>query len=192
MALGPPGILVLALLDTVIPVAGVFDALLAILAAQRPALGWWCAACAVIGSTAGNYILFQTARNGGKRFLDKASDSPRGHRFRAWFERYGLITVFIPALIPIPMPLKLFVVSAGALGTRLRTFLAVVLLARTLRYFGLAWLGINLGRDAAGFLKAHVLHFIVFAVVLTTVLYTAIRLSDRLRNRLRSAEGTEL
>lgn len=187
VALGPPGILILALLDTVIPVAGVFDALLAILAAQRPALGWWCATCAVIGSTAGNYLLFQTARKGGKKFLDKASDSPRGHRFRAWFERYGLITVFIPALIPIPLPLKLFVVSAGALGTRLRTFLGVVILARTLRYFGLAWLGVNLRQDATGFLKSHVLHFIVAAVILKMVLYTFVRLNDRDRVELPAA-----
>ena len=66
-------------------------------------------------------------------------------RFRAWFERYGLVTVFVPALLPIPMPLKLFVVSAGALQTGIRPFLLVVVLARVLRFFSEAWLGVKLG-----------------------------------------------
>jgi uncharacterized membrane protein YdjX (TVP38/TMEM64 family) len=181
VAFGPLGILVLALLDSAIPVAGVFDVLIAVFAAQRPSVGWWCALCAVIGSTAGNYALFQAARKGGRRYLEKATESPRGQKLRAWFERYGLITVFIPALLPIPMPLKLFVVSAGALGTGTRAFLMVVVLARTLRYFGIAWLGVNLGKDSVGFLKVHAWHFLAAAVVLFVTLYGAVRLSDRRR-----------
>jgi len=193
VALGPPGVLVLALLDSWIPIAGVFDVLLAFLASQRPAMGWWCAACAVLGSTAGNYLLFRTARKGGEKFLDQQTQSERTRRFRAWFERYGLITVFIPALIPIPMPLKLFVISAGALGTRLRTFLAVVLLARILRYFSLAALGVRLGHEgAAAFLRAHAWHFVAAAVLLTAVLFLAVRLSDRVRGGLRKPAGAKL
>jgi uncharacterized membrane protein YdjX (TVP38/TMEM64 family) len=183
VAFGPLGILVLALLDSAIPVAGVFDVLIAVFAAQRPSIGWWCAVCAVIGSTAGNYVLFQTARKGGRRFLNESAGSPRSKKFRAWFERYGLITVFIPALLPIPMPLKLFVISAGALGTSTRAFLIAVLLARIVRYSGDAWIGVNLGKDAAGFLKAHAVDFLIAAVVLFGVLYGAVLLSERWRSR---------
>ena len=189
VAFGPLGILVLALLDSAIPIAGVFDVLVAVFAAQRPSVGWWCAACAVVGSTAGNYVLFQTARRGGRRYLDQSTESARAKKFRAWFERYGLITVFIPALLPIPMPLKLFVISAGALGTGTQAFLFVVVLARTLRYFGLTWLGINLGKDAAGFLNAHKWHFLEAAVALFVVLYLSVRLSDQWRRRLRDRSG---
>ena len=181
VAFGPLGILILAILDSAVPVAGIFDVLIAVFAAQRPAIGWWCAACAVIGSTAGNYALFHAARRGGRRYLNDSASTARGKKFRAWFERYGLITVFIPALLPIPMPLKLFVISAGALGTGVRAFLAVVVLARTLRYFGDAWLGVNLGKDAGGFLLAHAWHFGAAAVLLFVVLYAAVRLSDRRR-----------
>jgi uncharacterized membrane protein YdjX (TVP38/TMEM64 family) len=181
VALGPLGILVLALVDSAVPVAGVFDVLIAVVAAQRPTIGWWCAASAVAGSTAGNYIMFEAARRGGRRYLERATESPRGGRFRAWFERYGLITVFIPALSPFPMPLKLFVISAGALGAGTRAFLIVVVLARTLRYFGDAWLGANLGKDAAGFLNAHKWHFLEATVLLFVVLYAAVRMSDRWR-----------
>jgi membrane protein DedA with SNARE-associated domain len=192
VASGPLGILVLAGIDALVPIAGVFDVMVAVFAAERPEIGWWCATCAVIGSTAGNYLFFYTARRGGRRYLEKSTSSPRGRKFRAWFERYGLITVFIPALLPIPMPLKLFVISAGALGTGTRAFLIVVLLARTLRYFGLTWLGINLGKESGSFLKAHAWHFVVAAVVLFVVLYWAVRLSDRWRGRLRDPAGIDL
>jgi membrane protein YqaA with SNARE-associated domain len=181
VAFGPLGILVLAIVDSTVPVAGVFDVLIAVVASQRPAIGWWCAFVAVVGSTAGNYALFHAARMGGRRYLERSSTPGRALKFRIWFERYGLITVFIPALLPIPMPLKLFVISAGALGTGTRAFLLVMILARSLRYSGVAWLGVNLGKDAAGFLKAHAWHFLEAAVALFVVLYAAVTLNDRWR-----------
>jgi membrane protein YqaA with SNARE-associated domain len=172
VAWGPLGILLLSILDsTGLPVAAVFDALLILIAVQRPAVAWWCAGLAVIGSTAGNVILFYVSRRGGQQFLAKAASEGRAMRFRAWFLRYGLLTVFIPALMPIPMPMKLFVMTAGVFGTPVGQFLAVVLLARVIRYFGEAWLGITLGHQSTTFLKTHVWHFSGAAVALFAVLY---------------------
>ena len=74
-------------------------------------------------------------------------------KFQAWFRRYGLLTVFVPAVVPIvPLPLKVFVISAGALPHAFRPFLAVIFAARVIRYFGLAYLALQLGADAKGFL----------------------------------------
>ncbi len=151
--------------------AGVFDALLILVAVQRPEIAWICASLAVAGSMVGNIILFAAANRGGRGFMEKMASKGRGARFRAWFQRYGLLTVFVPALMPIPMPLKLFVVSAGVMGTRRSSFLAVILLARVLRYFGEAWLGIMLGRESTRFLTAHLGQFVGAAVALFVVLY---------------------
>jgi membrane protein DedA with SNARE-associated domain len=96
-------------------------------------------------------------------------------RFRLWFHQYGLLTVFIPALLPIPLPVKVFVLSAGALGTRPSTFLMVVLAARIPRYFGLAWLGARLGEESLPWLYAHKWHLTAFAVALFAVLYLMVR-----------------
>ncbi len=179
VALGPAGILLLSILDSSgVPVAGVFDALLILLAVKSPTTGWLCAAMAVVGSTAGNLILFWTARKGGEKFSAPPAPGSRAERFRGWFRRYGLVTVFIPALIPIPMPLKLFVVSAGVLGTPLAEFGAVVVVARILRYFGEVWLGIQLGNESATFLKTHVWHFTGGALLLFALLYGFIRWRD--------------
>jgi membrane protein YqaA with SNARE-associated domain len=172
VAWGPLGILVLSILDSSgIPVAAVFDALLIFIAVQRPSVAWWCAALAVIGSTVGNAILFHLASRGGRSFLAKSAPEGRAMRFRAWFQRFGLLTVFIPALIPIPMPMKLFVITAGVFGTPIWEFLSVVVLARIIRYFGEVWLGVTLGRESTGYLKAHVWQFTGYAVLLFAVLY---------------------
>jgi membrane protein YqaA with SNARE-associated domain len=180
VALGPLGIFLLSVLDSSgVPVAGVFDALLILIAVKTPQVAWLCAGLAVVGSTAGNVILYLTARKGGQRFLRESAPEGRSAKFREWFRRYGLVTVFVPALVPIPMPLKLFVISAGALGTPLGTFVSVVLAARVLRYFGEAWLGIKLGEESTKFLKDHAVHFMLGAAVLFAVLVIFIRIRDR-------------
>src|SRR5581483_3588799 len=102
--------------------AGVFDAFLVLIAVERPSYAWVSATLAVAGSMIGNVILFQAAHRGGKRFMSKAAPEGRAAKFRGWFRRYGLVTVFVPALMPIPMPLKLFVISAGVLGTPFARF----------------------------------------------------------------------
>lgn len=115
--------------------------------------------------------------------MSKAAPEGRGARFRHWFHRYGLITVFVPALMPIPMPLKLFVLSAGVTGTSLAQFISVVLLARFLRYFGAAWLGVTLGRESTAFLRVHAWHFLEGAAALFALLYLSVFVRDKLRVR---------
>jgi membrane protein YqaA with SNARE-associated domain len=181
IAWGPAGILLLSILDSSVPVAGLFDLLLVAEAYANPSAAWLCAGLAAAGSTVGNVILFWMARKGGQRFMDKAAPEGRAAKFRQWFRRYGMVTVFVPALMPIPMPLKLFVISAGVTGTALGEFVTVVLIARVLRYFGEAWLGITLGRESTKFLTAHAWHFIAGAVALSLVLYGFIRWRDATR-----------
>lgn len=94
-----------------------------------------------------------------------------------------MVTVFVPALMPIPMPFKLFVISAGVLGASFTEFFVVVLVARILRYFGEVWLGIQLGRESTAFLKTHVWHFVFGAVLLFLSLYLFILWRDRGRRR---------
>ena len=112
---------------------------------------WFTAAMAVGGSLAGNCGLFFAARHGFRRFV-KPPAPGRPQRFRGWFHRYGLVTVFIPALLPIPLPLKIFVISAGILHTPASHFVGVILLARAVlkEFIGLRVLAAALLIFAAG------------------------------------------
>jgi membrane protein YqaA with SNARE-associated domain len=184
IAWGPLGILILSVLDSSgIPVAGVFDALLIVIAVERPSVAWLCAGLAVIGSTVGNTVLFYAARRGGRRFMHESVPDSRASKFQDWFRRYGLVTVFVPALVPIPMPLKLFVISAGVLGTTRTEFISVILIARFLRYFGEAWLGVRLGQGSSAFLKSHAWSLVVGAVLIFVTLYLFILIRDRKRSQ---------
>ncbi|MCC6857341.1 MAG: VTT domain-containing protein [Bryobacterales bacterium] len=179
---GPLGVLLLAFIDSAgVPVAVGMDALIIYLAARNPPAAPYYAAIGVFGSAAGNIVLFWLARQGGRRFLSTQAPPARTLRFRDWFQRYGLLTVFVPALVPIPLPLKVFVISAGALRVPLSTFLAVILLARTLRYGGEAYLGAQVGEHSAQYLKDNAWPLLGAAVGLFVVLYTLMRLRDRAR-----------
>jgi membrane protein DedA with SNARE-associated domain len=180
---GPLGIFAFALLDSLgVPLVGGVDFVMLYFAAKTPQLAYFAACTATAGSMVGNLLLFRGARYGIKRFSrDEVPDGKR-QRFRLWFQRYGLLTVFIPALTPfVPLPLKVFVISAGALRTPVSRFLAVVLLARVIRYFGEAYLGIQLGEDARGFLTQNAWNILAVVVAVVLVLIGLIRWYDRRR-----------
>jgi len=179
---GPAGAFLLAVLDSAgVPLPATVDALIVLVAATNPGLAWGTAAATVAGSAIGCMILFGIARKGGKLYLDRQTPSPGAGKFRGWFSRYGLLTVFIPTLIPIPMPVKIFVLSAGALGVPWRSFLAVIVAARIPRYFGLALLGRQLGENSGAWLKANIWYLSAFALLLFVALYLGVKIADRRR-----------
>jgi membrane protein YqaA with SNARE-associated domain len=183
LAFGPAGLFVIALLDSLgVPLVGGVDALLIYVAVKTPQMAYIAAASATAGSILGNLLLFRTARYGVRRFAGEETPDGKRQKFRVWFQRYGLLTVFIPAVTPfVPLPLKVFVVSAGAMHTPVGRFLGVVLLARVIRYFGEAYLGIRLGEDAHGFLTRNGWNIAGIAVATALMLVALIRWYDRRR-----------
>jgi membrane protein YqaA with SNARE-associated domain len=183
IAFGPVGLFVIGLLDSLgVPLVGGVDALVIYLAVKTPHMAYIAATTATAGSIVGNLLLFRTARYGVRRFASEETPDGRRRKFRLWFQRYGLLTVFIPAVTPfVPLPLKVFVISAGAMHTPVSRFLAVVLLARVIRYFGEAYLGIRLGEDAHGFLIHNGWNIAGIAIAMALVLVGLIRWRDRRR-----------
>lgn len=179
--LGPLGVLILSLVESLgIPNPGGTDFLLLFIAASRPETATLSAALAVVGSIGGSLFFFEVLHRGGERLLAKYTSSGRGQRFRAWFLRYGMITVFIPALLPIPiLPYKVFAACAAALGTPRVRFLLILLAARVPRYAALAYLGAQLGTGAGTWLRSHMWHLLAFAVILTAALTVLVQRANR-------------
>jgi membrane protein YqaA with SNARE-associated domain len=165
-----------------VPLVGGVDALVVVVAAANHSVAWAAAAMAVLGSLVGSYILFYIARKGGEAYLARYTSEGRGARFKNWFERYGLVTLFVPAAVPIPMPMKVFVLSAGALGVSPVWFGVVLLAARVPRYFIIAWLGTRLGPQTLPFLKSHIGALVLIALVLFVLLFLLVRAADRSRS----------
>jgi membrane protein YqaA with SNARE-associated domain len=178
VAYGPLGVFLIGLLDSIgIPLPAAMDALIILIAVKAPQRAYVAAAMGVLGSIGGNIALFEMARFGVSRFVREAQNEGR---FRQWFDRYGLVTVFIPATVPIlPLPLKFFVISAGVLRTSRAKFIMVIAVSRVLRYFGDAFLGMKLGADAQGFLQHNAWTLLGIAAGLALVLLWLMRWADR-------------
>ena len=183
ISLGPIGVFFLAVVESAgIPNPGGTDALLLVLAIARPDQAMLCAALAAIGSLIGSAIFYEITRKGGETFLAKYTSHPMGHKFRVWYERYGMISVFIPALVPIPvLPFKIFAACAGVMRVPRARFFAVLAAARIPRYFALAYLGQQLGENSATWLRGHLWHLGGAAAAIAMGLYILVRWVDSRR-----------
>jgi membrane protein YqaA with SNARE-associated domain len=153
--------------------------LLVTYSAGHPSQAWYAALCAIAGSLLGSAFLFGIARKGGEVFLARHISKGAGRRLHAWFVHYGLITVFLPAVSPLPLPLKVPVFCAGALDVRWGSFLVVVLAARAIRYFALAALGIEYGARTFTFLHAHMEIIVIIAASLAAGAFVFVRIATR-------------
>jgi undecaprenyl-diphosphatase len=162
-----------------VPVIGGVDLLLIAVATNNPGQAYFAAVLAVAGSLLGSLVLFYIARKGGEVLLMRHVASGTGARMHLWFQRWGLATVFVPALSPIPLPLKIPVFCAGALQVRVLYFAIVVIVARAIRYFSLAYLGMHYGTQTAQFVKTHAWQAAGGALLLAAVLTLAMRLFQK-------------
>jgi len=188
---GPPGVFLLAALDSGgLPIPVGVDALVVALAASNPRAGLWSALLATLGSALGCLFLFQVGRTGGEACLGRrVHNHSRLPRFRRWFARYGLLTVFVPVLVPAPLPTKVFVLLAGALNASRIAFLLVVLAGRLLRYSLLAWLAWQLRTGYAQLVRDHGWLLLLAAFALFLLLAGLLRLFFWQRERVRMANA---
>jgi membrane protein YqaA with SNARE-associated domain len=181
VAWGPLGILIAAMIESAgVPSPSGTDALIILVTIARPQSALLCAALATVGSILGSVVFHQIVSMGGEKLLDRHTSSGRGARFRAWFQRYGLASVFVCALVPFPfMPLKVMALCACALGVSRTRFLLVITAARIPRYSAMAYLGSRLGENSAAWLNQHLWHMGALAVALFAGLYALLRYSER-------------
>ncbi len=146
--LGVPGLFFVAVVDSSfipLPLPGSTDLLLLWLVAHSGD-PWLLAPCAVAGSILGGYTTWDAGRRGGEAVLRHYVPVRLLGRIVKWVEHHRILAVFLPALLPPPIPLLPFALAAGSLGVSRRRFLAVFGTARSLRYSLIAWLGVAYGR----------------------------------------------
>lgn len=146
--LGFLGLFSVAVVDSSVipvPLPGSTDLLLVWLVAHSGD-PWLLATSAIAGSIVGGYTTWNVGRKGGEAALHRYVPARLLVRITGWVERHRILAVFLPALLPPPIPLLPFVLAAGALGVSRRRFLVVYGAARTLRYSLIAWLGVTYGR----------------------------------------------
>lgn len=154
--LGGLGLLLIAALDSsFLSFPQVNDLLVIYLSTKNPARMPFYAAMTTAGSFLGCFALYGVARAGGEIFLRKRLSASRVDRIRGLYQRFGLLAVVVPALLPPPTPFKVFVLMAGAGGVAPWRFGLAILVGRGIRYFGQGYLAVRYGEQAVDLARRH-------------------------------------
>jgi len=154
--LGGPGLYIIAALDSsFLSLPEVNDALVIYLSARHPEWMPYYAGMTTLGSVTGCFVLYAMGRKGGELFLRRRFSSERVDRAIRLYQRWGLLAVIVPSLLPPPTPFKIFVLMAGAAAVAPWRFVLAVALGRGTRYFGQAYLAMRYGEQGLELVRRH-------------------------------------
>jgi len=156
LSLGGPGLFLIAFLDSsFLSFPEVNDLLIVWLTTRNPERMPYYALMTTLGSISGCLALYTLARKGGEAFLRKRFSERHIDRAMNLFQRYGLLAVLIPSILPPPAPFKIFVLAAGVARVKLWHFIIAIAIGRGIRYFGEGLLAVWYGEAATAFLHEH-------------------------------------
>jgi membrane protein YqaA with SNARE-associated domain len=191
--LGPAGVFVVAFFDSsFLSLPEVNDVFVVSSSAANPARAWIAVLATTLGSISGCSALWLIGKRGGEPFLLRRFGAGRVERTRHAFRRWDLLALAVPAVLPPPMPFKMFVFSAGVFGVPYARFLLTIVIARGLRYSFWGTMGALYGARALGYLTLvdawFVEHLPIVAPVLVLLAIVVIVLVRR-RARAQSDES---
>jgi membrane protein YqaA with SNARE-associated domain len=153
--MGGGGLFVVAFFDSsVLSFPFITDALVMHLSFANPARMPYYAAMAAAGSLAGCIWLYLLAKKGGEAYFHRHA-AGRAEKVKEWVDEHAFLSVFVPAILPPPLPFKIFVLAEGVFQVPLRTFIFAILFGRGLRYLAEGILAVRYGDVTLVFLKVH-------------------------------------
>jgi membrane protein YqaA with SNARE-associated domain len=156
LALGPPGLALVAFLDSsFLSLPEIADLLVMVMVMQQKNHLLLYAASATAGSMMGCLVLYYVGLRGGSALVKRRFQSARVERTLAAFRRYGVMAVLLPSILPPPTPFKIFVLLAGVAEIGLGQFTAALAIGRGARYLIEGWLAVWYGDQALGFVRSH-------------------------------------
>ena len=110
-----------------------------------------CLVASLVGYGVG-MLLFQSI---GTWFIEFMGMQNSYQAFQTFFEQYGFIAILCIGILPIPFQVAM--ITAGLSGYPVLLFVLAALIARGVRYFGLAWLVHRFGHRVLVLWKRHAL-----------------------------------
>jgi len=110
---------------------------------------------AAAGSVLGCMLLYTIMRRGGQAVMRRRFSAENIARVEKAYARFGFLALAVPALLPPPMPFKIFVATAGALEYPRWRFVLTIMIARSLRYFVEGTLAVFYGQQVIQFMKVN-------------------------------------
>jgi membrane protein YqaA with SNARE-associated domain len=171
--LAAPAMIVIGALDSsLLSLPEINDYLVVGRCFKDPSAAFYFPLFAAIGSVIGCNLLYTIIRRGGQAVLRKRFNLQSIKRVERAYERFGFLAIGIPAVLPPPLPFKIFVATAGALEYPRWKFLVTVMIARSLRYYVEGILAVYFGRRVLIFMKDNGL--VIISIVATVLLIAAV------------------
>jgi membrane protein YqaA with SNARE-associated domain len=154
LALGGPGLFIIAFLDSsFLSLPEINDLLLVLMVTKHPSLMPYYATMVVFGSITGCLVMYYVGLKGGEVLLRKRFKASAVDRTMGLMQRYGVLVVLIPSLLPPPAPFKIFVILSGVARIPLWRFITAIAIGRGLRYFGEGLLAVWYGELAMKYIE---------------------------------------
>ncbi|HKP81117.1 MAG TPA: VTT domain-containing protein [Pyrinomonadaceae bacterium] len=173
--LAAPAMIVIGALDSsLLSLPEINDYLVVGRCYKYPSAAFYFPLFAAIGSVIGCNILYSIVRRGGQAVLRRRFPLASIKRVEHAYERFGFLAIGIPAILPPPLPFKIFVATAGALEYPRWKFLLTVMIARSVRYYVEGILAVFYGRRVLLFMKDNGLLILSIAgalVVIGVIIY---------------------
>ncbi len=150
---GPAMILIGALDSSLLSLPEINDYLVVARCYVHPQTAWLFPLFPAIGSVIGCLLLYSIMQRGGLAVLHRRFRADRVQRVEQVYARFGILALAVPALLPPPLPFKIFVATAGALQFPRRKFLLTILIARAIRYYTEGVLAVFYGERVLRFLR---------------------------------------
>jgi membrane protein YqaA with SNARE-associated domain len=183
LALGGPGLFLVAFLDSsFLSLPEINDLLLIFMVTQHKALMPYYATISLLGSVMGCLVLYYIGRIS-EEWVAKRFSAAHLERTMKAFQRYGVMAVLIPSLLPPPAPFKLFVLLAGVAGISVQSFTIAILIGRGIRYFGEGLLAVWYGDRAIEYVTSNGRSIALALVTLLAIGLAAYMLRKRARRR---------
>jgi membrane protein YqaA with SNARE-associated domain len=100
---------------------------------------------AAFGSAIGSLVPYYLGRAGGELFLLKRINRERYEQLRDRFEKQEFLALMVPAMMPPPMPVKLFEFAAGVFEMKPLWYFSAIFLGKFIRFLIWAIITITYG-----------------------------------------------
>jgi membrane protein YqaA with SNARE-associated domain len=151
----PSMVLIGALDSSLLSLPEINDYLVVMRCARQPSAVFFFPLFAAIGSVIGCMLLYTILRRGGQAVLRRRFRSDHIERVERAYARFGFLALAVPALLPPPMPFKIFVATAGTLEYPRWRFMITIMIARSIRYYIEGVLAVFYGEHVLDFIKEH-------------------------------------
>jgi membrane protein YqaA with SNARE-associated domain len=188
---GPAMILIGAIDSSLLSLPEVNDYLVVARCYTHPRAVFFFPMFAAIGSVLGCSLLYTILSRGGRAVLHRRFKVEHIERVEHAYARFGILALAVPALLPPPMPFKIFVATAGALQFPRRKFLLTIMVARSLRYYAEGTLAVFYGERVLRFSKDNGIVIISAVTCLFVIALAVYLLSSKGRAALESTKEND-